>query len=58
MMGNVGGFDYLVHFLKVGVIGVEPGDIVEHETLELVFAARGVGVDHRTDSSGVLGPLG
>lgn len=57
VMSDVGGFDHFVHLFEIGLVGVQSGEIVEHEAFELVFAARGVGVNKRANSSGVLGPL-
>ena len=45
VMSDVGGFDHSIHLFEIGLVGMQSGEIVEHEAFELVFAARGVGVD-------------
>lgn len=57
VVGDVRGFNHLIHFLEVGFVGMQAGEVVEHQAFELLFATRRVGVDEGSDSSGVLRPL-
>ncbi len=57
MVGDVGALDHVVDFVKVLIGRVQARKVVEHESLELVFATGRVDVDERANALRILCPL-
>lgn len=57
MVSDIGRLDEFVHLIEILIGRVQAGQIVQHKAFELFFSARGVAIDERTNTSGVLCPL-
>ena len=57
MVRDVGGFDQVVHLIKIVIGRMQTGEVVEHKAFKLFFPAGRVVAHERTDADGVLCPL-